>query len=384
MRANRDPRKSPVRRRWPRPQQGFAGCHPGGVLISRRRFSAAAAGAMGLPAALASLEQAPGRPCAMGIVSYALGIRISMSAAGGAAPLTDPIAFLEECRRLGAGGMQMALGQRDSEYCARLRAMAERHGLHVEGNMDLTSPATGADAIEAQVRTAAACGAAIVRVVVIPGRRYEQFRSAGQFARAAAHALAVLRLAEPLARKHGVRLAVENHKDQRVPERLELLRKIDSEHVGVCLDVGNSFALCEDPMQVVAAYAPWTLTVHLKDQAVRPHDDGFLYADAALGAGFLDLRGMMLLIRKARPEARFNLETITRDALMVPVLTPEYWASMGDVPAAELVRTLRTVRQHSAAEEFAKISALPPAQRLERETRNVLDSIRCAREHLGL
>ena len=54
----------------------------------------------------------------------------------------------------------------------------------------------------------------------------------------------------------GIRLAIENHKDLRLGEFLGILKAFDGEFVGVCLDVGNSIALLEDPMEVVEALAP--------------------------------------------------------------------------------------------------------------------------------
>ena len=132
------------------------------------------------------------------------------------------------------------------------------------------------------------------------------------------------------------RLAVENHKDQRIEEKLALLKKLSSEFIGLCVDVGNNFPLLEDPLELVQAFAPWAFTVHLKDQAVREYDEGFLLADVALGAGFLDLPRIVKTLRDAKPDIKFNLETITRDALEVPVLTERFWVTLRDTPASAL------------------------------------------------
>ena len=47
------------------------------------------------------------------------------------------------------------------------------------------------------------------------------------------------------------------------------MKRLSSEWIGMCVDTGNSFALCEDPMEVVRAYAPFAFSVHVRDQAVQ-------------------------------------------------------------------------------------------------------------------
>jgi hypothetical protein len=130
--------------------------------------------------------------------------------------------------------------------------------------------------------------------------------------------------------------------------------------------------------------APWALTVHLKDQAVRECADGFLLADMPLGQGFLDLPALVRVLRQARPAVRFNLETITRDPIKVPVLTDRYYATFPDLPASDLARTLSTVKAKSSPGPLPTVSHLPLEQQLERERQTVQTSLRYAREHLGL
>ena len=78
---------------------------------------------------------------------------------------------------------------------------------------------------------------------------------------------------------------------------MDLVKRVESEHIGVCLDTGNSIALLEDPMEVVEALAPWALTTHIKDMAVREYERGFLLAEVPLGTGFLELTRMIQVLR---------------------------------------------------------------------------------------
>ena len=127
-----------------------------------------------------------------------------------------------------------------------------------------------------------------------------------------------LSLAAPVVARHGVLLAVENHKDWRADELIAMLKRVGNDHVGVCLDTGNSIALLEDPMEVVEALAPRAFTTHFKDMGLEEYREGFLLAEVPLGTGVLDLPRVVRILRTARPEIRFNIEMITRDPLEVP------------------------------------------------------------------
>jgi len=309
------------------------------------------------------------------------------SAKGGA--FAEPMNFLEHCHGLGAGGIQVGLGTRDETYTSKLRRQAEAYEMFIEGIADLPGdPQVGAPAgverFEAQVRTAKRAGAKVIRAVIMPGRRYETFDSAEQFRRSADRGRRSVELAEPVAAREGIRLAIENHKDQRVPEMLELLKRISSEYVGVCVDTGNSIALLEDPMEVVRAYAPWALSSHLKDMAVREYDDGLLLSEVLLGEGILNLPEMIGLLRRARPEVLFTLEMITRDPLKVPCLTEKYWATLAEVPGRDLARTLKMARANASKPPLPRVSHLPLDEQIRQEEENIKKCLGFARERLRL
>jgi sugar phosphate isomerase/epimerase len=325
------------------------------------------------------------RRSAMGVVIYCLGIRSRAERQrSGQSPLNDPLSFLATCRSLGAGGIQMPLGVREAAYTSSLRQAAEKYEMFVEGIARLPSTPADVERFDAEMRTAKKAGANVVRVVIIPGRRYERFSSADEFAEYCRRGLRSLELAEPVAARHGIRLAVENHKDQRVDERLHVLQRISSQHVGACVDLGNSFALLEDPIAVVKAYLPWAASVHIKDQAVQEYEDGFLFADIALGDGFLDLKRMVEILRSAKSDVHFSLEVITRDPLRVPCLTEKYWATFDNVPGRDLARTLRTVRAASHPASLLRVGDLTPEEQVAVEQSNVEKSLTYAREHLQL
>jgi sugar phosphate isomerase/epimerase len=301
-----------------------------------------------------------------------------------AARLTDPLVFLGHCARLGAGGVQIGLGVRDAAYVKALRAKAEAGGMFIQGIAGLPFEEKDADRFDAELRTAREAGARVVRTVMLPGRRYEQFKELDEFRRFVERGRRGLERAEPVARRHKIVLALENHKDQRIEERLAVLEALGSEHVGMCVDTANSIALLEDPMEVVRAYAPWVRSVHLKDHRVRRCDEGFLAADVPLGRGVLDLPQMVAVLKEARPGLRFTIEMHTRDPLLVPCLTRGYWATMPQVPASALAQAMAWVRANEAKEPLEEVSRLPLQEQIAVEEANVRASLAYCRDPLAL
>jgi len=220
--------------------------------------------------------------------------------------------------------------------------------------------------------------------VMLTGRRYETFKSIAAFRRFAESAFHSLNLAAPVVARHGILLAVENHKDWRADELIAILKRVGNDHVGVCLDTGNSIALLEDPLEVVEALAPWSFTTHFKDMGLEEFRDGFLLAEVPLGRGALDLARVVQCLRKARPTIRFNIEMITRDPLPVPCLKEPFWVTFPELPGRQLARALCLVRDHPGRAPLPRISPLPIEERLRIEEENVRISLAFARDQLGL
>jgi sugar phosphate isomerase/epimerase len=343
-------------------------------------------GAMPLLGAIPSLFGADNlRRKRLGVCTYSYSIHWKAAREGHPkVRFKDTIGFLEYCHELGAGGVQIAVGSRDADYPTKLRAKAEAYEMYFEGQATLPQQPSDVDRFEAEIRAASEAGAGVVRTAMLGGRRYETFDSAEAFRRFAEKSWQSLTLAEPILKKHRVRLAIENHKDRRVPELLDLLKRISSEYVGVCVDVGNNIALLEEPVAVVEALAPFAFSTHLKDMAVQEYEEGFLLSEVPLGEGFLDLNKMIAILEKANPTIQFNLEMITRDPLKIPCLTPKYWATMENAPATQLAAALAMVRRNAAAKPLPSTSGLELDRQLELEEANVKASFAHARERLKI
>jgi sugar phosphate isomerase/epimerase len=344
---------------------------------TRREFLAACAAAA--PALLTSPLARAAEPARveLGVVIYSYGIRGSDKESH----FNDPLTFLDYCHGLGAAGVQTALGARDEAYTAKLRARAEEYRMYVEGSSRLPREKGDVERFAAEVRTAKECGAAVVRTVLMDGRRYEVFDSAAAFRKAAEQARQSLLLAKPVVEKHAIKLAVENHKDFETGALIELLKATDSPNVGACIDTGNSLALLEPPQETVEALAPYAFTSHVKDMGVEEYADGFLMSEVPLGTGFLDLPSVLGALRKAKAAPRLNLEMITRDPLKIPCLTDKYWATLENVPARRLASALALVRKHAAKKPLPRVSGLSREERVKREDDNVKECLRFEREH---
>lgn len=352
--------------------------------MNRRTMLATLIGGVAGLSGLASDEKSSRKQKGLGVVIHSYGIRAADKGRGDKVPFSDPLHFLEYCGKIGAGGVQVPLGSRDPEYLQRLRARAEALGMFLEGSIRLPKDQADAERFTAEVKTAKDAGASVLRSAILSGRRYETFATAAEFRKFSEQAYKSMGLAEPIVAKHEIKLAIENHKDFRAEELIDLLKRLGSKQVGVCVDTGNSIALLEDPMEVVESYAPWAFTTHLKDMGVAEYEEGFLLSEVPFGTGFLDLKGMIEVLRKVRPEIRLNVEMITRDPLKVPCLTKKYWMTFDSLPGRHLADALTMVRKHASKQPLPRVSHLSQEKKLEAEDQNVRSCLTHGRERLGV
>jgi sugar phosphate isomerase/epimerase len=344
--------------------------------ITRRGLMAA--GAAGLLAQATRALGSAAAPHHMGVVIHSYTIR----RAADKARFNDPLKFLDYCRAIGAGGVQTSLGVLEDAEAEKLRSFAETHKLDVEGSITLPRDQDDIARFSAEVQTAKRAGATVFRTVCMNGRRYEVFTSAEAFRKFLEKSKQSVALAREIVEAQQVRMAIENHKDLRALELLEVIKKCDSPYVGACLDTGNSIALLEKPSETAELLAPHTFSTHIKDMGVEEYAEGFLLSEVPLGTGFVDLEAIVAAIRRFRPEIRLNLEMITRDPLKIPCFTPKYWATMDNVSGRRLAEMLAFVRAKAAKTALPRVTALGKDEQLEREDENVKRCLRYARERL--
>lgn len=285
-----------------------------------------------------------------------------------------------------AGGAQVDLSQFESHepvYLSRVRARAEKAGLWLE----LSVPSKYLESAEAYAQMAAvaqALGVDRIRVALLYGRRYESFPTKDAWTAHDRKWRSQLAAIKPVVERYPIQIGIENHKDYTARELADLLTSLDSAKIGACVDFGNNISLLEDPLDTVRTLAPFAVTTHLKDMAVRPSADGFELSEVPLGEGLVPLAGAIAAVKAARPDARLSLEMITRDPLSVPYRTDKYWIAVSRPSSEALTRFERDVLGKAWKDPLPRISHLPPAQQVEAEDENVRRSVTYAKNVLNL
>ncbi len=143
--------------------------------------------------------------------------------------------------------------------------------------------------------------------------------------------VATLREMSPEFEQAGVCLAIENH--DRFPARAlaDIVRRIDSPCVGICLDTANSFGALEGPAVVLEVLGPLAVNLHLKDFSVdrARHNLGFVIEGRPVGQGRLDVPWLLEGLRAYGRDVNAILEQWTppEDTLAATIHKEEVWAA---------------------------------------------------------
>jgi 3-oxoisoapionate decarboxylase len=89
----------------------------------------------------------------------------------------------------------------------------------------------------------------------------------------------------------GVMLGLENYEKHSCRDLAELVRRIDSRNLGICLDTVNSLGSLETLKDVVEHLGRFTVNLHIKDFAIDrvPEMMGFIVSGSPAGAGRLEI-----------------------------------------------------------------------------------------------
>jgi 3-oxoisoapionate decarboxylase len=295
--------------------------------------------------------------------------------------------ILEHGRALGLGAVRMALRSPDLAAARELRKKLDAYGMRLIVSLPTPREDGAVDAYEALVRAATEAGA-VTTHASFTGRRYEEFDTFEAFKASFERHQRSVERAEPILRKHRMKLAIENHKGWRAGEHVAWIERVGSEWVGACFDFGNNISLCEHPDDTLRLLAPVTIYVSFKDMAVAPYEDGFLLSEVPLGEGILDLPHMVKVLQQKDPDMIFALEMITRDPLKIPVFTDKYWVTFDDsyspLPGRDVARVLRLVRDNPPTAPLPQVTGLRPAEALALEDEFVNRSIAYVRKNLAL
>jgi sugar phosphate isomerase/epimerase len=292
-----------------------------------------------------------------------------------------PFDFPAYCHSLGLASTETRIPN-EPDWAKTFRDRMESWGMRAIADIPLPRDASGVPAFDAAVAKAKEAGIVSLHTAMTQ-RRYEQFDNFPAFQADFDRCKRTIALAEPVLRKHRMRLGMENHKGWRSAEQAAWIKGMGSEWIGVHFDFGNNLSLCETPDETLHNLAPYAFACHIKDMAVEPYEDGFLLAEVPLGEGMLDIPGMVKALQAHDPNIPFDLEMITRDPLQIPVYTAKYWATFDDtlspLPGRDLARTLDLVRKNKPKIALPYTSRMSPEEQLKLEDENVQKSIAYAR-----
>jgi sugar phosphate isomerase/epimerase len=104
-----------------------------------------------------------------------------------------------------------------------------------------------------------------------------------------------------VAKKYGIKLAVENHIDFNPEEMLTLLRNVDSPNLGMNFDTGNFLRLLSDPIKGMEKLAKYVLSTHIKDlkpiKGASP-EEWYFFACTPVGDGVVDNKALVDILKK--------------------------------------------------------------------------------------
>lgn len=300
---------------------------------------------------------------------------------------TGQFDIVEYCNQKGLGAADMSSRSYNTpEALAKLRDQLNKYDMRI--TMVVQTPRSDDDLpqYDAMIKALSEMdGRVSCTIDKFSGRRYEQFKTAAEYHPFFKMCKEAVQRAEPVLRKYKMRLAIENHKGWRSAELVDWIKAAGSEFIGVSHDMCNNVSLVESPEQTLEMLAPYTFVVSFKDIAVDFYDEGLLLSEVPLGTGHHDLPAAVAMFQKVDPEMLFQLEMITRDPLIVPIFTDQYWNIWDDqspVPSRDFARLIKWMRDHPPKQPLPKVSGLTPEQETELEDRYNDECLEYCRAHL--
>jgi sugar phosphate isomerase/epimerase len=235
--------------------------------------------------------------------------------------------LLKKAAQLGVRVVQLAddvqMPDRSDAELAAIRGLASELRLELE----LGTRGIDADHLRDYAALAVKLSAPLVRVIIegTPHPTPEEV-------------VAVFRQVLPDYDRANVRLAIENH--DRFPAAMlaQMIERIASPRVGICLDTANSLGCAEGVETLLRVLGQWVINLHVKDvQIKRPsHRRGFLVEGCPIGHGQVDIPWVLDELRARGREVNAILEQWpSPEATMAESIAKE------DAWATESIRYLR-------------------------------------------
>lgn len=126
---------------------------------------------------------------------------------------------------------------------------------------------------------------------------------------------------EKFAKEYKIRIAIHNHGpgDKRYPSPLDVLKMVKDRHelMGICMDVGHSVRLGEDPLAVIKQCGSRLYDFHIKDVNAATAKG----AAVVMGKGIIDIPGVLKALLSLKYSYHVALEhEIDADAPMPGII----------------------------------------------------------------
>ncbi len=265
----------------------------------------------------------------LGLGTFAYAWAIGVPGHPPAQPM-DGISFFRRAAALGLRLVQLGdnlpLAQMTAAELAALQAEAARLGIAVEVGTRGIDHAN----LRAYLSLAVRFGSPILRVVIDTATHHPS----------PDEVIATLCAIMPDFEAAGVTLAIENHDRFKVAVLANMVERISSPNIGICLDTVNSFGALEGPELVVATLGPYVVNLHVKDFFIQRHSHnmGFTLEGKPAGQGMLNLPWLLDRLRDFGCDFNAILELWP-----VPEAQLEDTIRKEDQWALESVRYLRTL-----------------------------------------
>lgn len=325
--------------------------------ISRRRFAAAATGAVLAGGVLAAAQGNPSPRATnkapkrtrnrVGAVAYGYQYSIGLfTYKDRPGERFDAVRFVEATHEAGGEVAQLyhsMIAELDDDGLKRLRRRADELDvlLEVHGGGALGKWSK----LEDTMRRAAALKVKAVGCTFGMLMRPDKIATLEAWDEHVQACEARLRELVPVAESLQLKLGVENHLDFTVEELRDLIRRVNSRHVGIIFDVGNTVGTLDDPIEAADVFGPYVVATHYKDFAVEEVARGFRFTMVPLGCGSLRLPEITeRLLRHIDPEMALSIEMMNGQHFEVNWLEDRFWVPFRNKTARQVAATLHHIR----------------------------------------
>lgn len=277
------------------------------------------------------------------------------------------------------------LGSVEADHLKRVREHADRLSIQIEVGFGSICPTstrfqpqdgTAREQLLKMFDVARILGAPFVRCYLGGS---EDRRSEVPLEKHIANTVATCKSVRDDDRRHGIKIAVENHAgDLQALQLRDLVEEAGTDYVGALLDAGNATWTLEDPLHTLEVLAPYALTTGIRDSRIWLDGDGVHVMWVPLGQGNIGIDRWAARFRELRPDLAFSLEMINlRSSRRFAVREPGFWEHYRDVPAWVYEKFMHLARNGEAYEA-------PAGDPVELERREVAADLAYARELLGM